>query len=56
MCSISVEPIPSMMRMPVFSNHASETAAGSGSPAETQVCSEAGSVLAQQRRGTPSAR
>ena len=49
MCSISVEPIPSMIRMPVFSYQASDTPAGSGSPAETHVCSESGHVLAQQR-------
>ncbi len=49
MCSISVEPMPSTIRMPVFSNQASETAAGSGSPAETHVCSDVGDVLAQQR-------
>ena len=42
MCSISVEPIPSTIRMPVFSNHASDTPAGSGSPADTHVCSESG--------------
>ena len=42
MCSISVEPIPSMIRMPVFSNHSSDTLAGSGSPADTHVCSESG--------------
>ena len=42
MCSISVDPIPSMMRMPVFSYQASDTPAGSGSPAETHVRSESG--------------
>ena len=57
MCSISVEPIPSTIRMPVFSNHASDTPAGSGSPADTHVCSESrhGSSLEQRavrgRRG-----
>jgi hypothetical protein len=40
MWSISVEPIPSMMRMPVRSNHASDTVAGSVSPADTQTRSE----------------
>ena len=37
MCSISVEPMPSMMRMPVRSNQASDTPAGSGSPADTHT-------------------
>ena len=40
MCSISVEPMPSTMRTPVRSNQASDTPAGSGSPAETHVRSE----------------
>ena len=35
MCSISVEPMPSMMRTPTSSNQASEVAAGKGSPAAT---------------------
>jgi hypothetical protein len=35
MCSISVEPMPSMMRMPVFSCQASKVGRGSVSPAET---------------------
>ena len=50
MCSISVEPIPSTIRMPVFSYHASETAAGSGSPALTHVCSEPGTSCASSAR------
>jgi len=33
---ISVAPMPSMMRMPVASYHASEVAFGSASPAEMQ--------------------
>ena len=49
MCSISVEPIPSTIRMPVFSYQASETPAGSGSPAETHVCSEPGTSCVEQR-------
>ena len=49
MCSISVEPIPSTIRMPVFSNHASDTPAGSGSPADTHVCSESGRSSLEQR-------
>ena len=56
MCSISVEPIPSTIRMPVFSYQASETPAGSGSPAETHVCSDAGNVLLEQRAVARSAR
>ena len=40
MCSISVEPMPSMMRMPVRSNQASDMPAGSGSPADTHTRSE----------------
>ena len=37
MCSISVEPMPSTMRMPVRSCQALATPAGSGSPAEMQA-------------------
>ena len=37
MCSISVEPIPSRILIPVRSRHASQVAAGSVSPAETQT-------------------
>ena len=40
MCSVSVEPMPSTMRMPVRSVQASATAAGSGSPAETHARNE----------------
>ena len=50
MCSISVEPIPSTIRMPVFSYHASATAAGSGSPALTQVRRHAGTSCASIER------
>ena len=37
MCSISVEPIPSMMRTPVADSHSARVAAGSVSPAETHA-------------------
>ena len=37
MCSISVAPIPSMMRSPVARSHASNVASGSASPAETHL-------------------
>ena len=52
MCSISVEPMPSMMRTPVRSVHAVATAAGSGSPAETHARNELtrGEVGAAQHR------
>ena len=43
MCSISVAPIPSMIRTPVASRNASHVAAGRCSPAETAALSE-GSV------------
>ena len=56
MCSISVEPMPSMIRMPVFSYHASDTAAGSGSPARDAGVQRARDVLARAARGRRSAR
>jgi len=39
MCSISVEPMPSMMARPVASRNSSHTDLGRCSPAETQRCS-----------------
>ena len=46
MCSISVEPMPSMIHSPVASWNASETARGSGSPADTQRRSPVGTFFA----------
>ena len=43
MCSISVAPIPSMIRTPVASRNACHVAAGRCSPAETAAVSD-GSV------------
>ncbi len=40
MCSISVAPMPSMMRMPVASRNSSQVGFGSVSPADTQRRSE----------------
>ena len=40
MCSSSVEPMPSMMSMPVASFHNCRVAAGNASPAETHLRSE----------------
>ena len=40
MCSISVEPMPSRIGLPVFFVQASKTGAGSVSPAETATRSE----------------
>ena len=37
---ISVAPMPSMIRMPVLSNHRSDTDFGRNSPADTQRFSE----------------
>jgi hypothetical protein len=37
MCSISVAPMPSMMRRPVRWRQASKVGSGSGSPAETHL-------------------
>ena len=37
MCSISVEPIPSMMRTPVAFSHSVRVATGSVSPADTHA-------------------
>ena len=44
MCSISVEPMPSTMRMPVASCQACATLAGSGSPAEMHASSDGSST------------
>jgi hypothetical protein len=40
MCSISVAPMPSMIRMPVAARQASNVALGSASPADTHLRSE----------------
>ena len=48
-CSISVEPMPSTMRMPVASCQACATLAGSGSPAEMHACSDGSSTRSRRR-------
>ena len=47
MCSISVEPIPSMILIPVASCHACQVASGSGSPAGTPIV-----AVTRRRPGT----
>ena len=53
MCSISVVPMPSMMRTPVACSQASKVESGSDSPAETQSrrldrsCSTASGAIAR---------